>query len=49
MQGDAISFLVNAARLIDRLRLQLGIAENVPAPVEKGILTSYEDCSTDID
>ena len=35
--------------LIDKLSLQQGIVENMPGPVEKGILTSYEDGSTDID
>ena len=49
MQVDNESFLVDIARLIDRLRLKLGIMENMLGPVEKGILTSYEDGCTNID
>ena len=49
MQADIWSFRVDIARLIDKLRLQLGIVENMPGPVEKGLLTSYEDGCANID
>ena len=49
MQVNIGSFLVDIAKLIDRLRLKLGIVENMLGPVEKGILTSYEGGCTNID
>ena len=49
VQADTGSSLAEAARHIDRLRLQLSTLESMSGSVERSILTRYEDGSTDID